>query len=201
MSSCPFLQRGQSTRSAIEYNLSVVCSRTPEKIVSVALQLKISHINVSPCFQKLLHLHILTLPAKLGSRLVTGAIQLHPLMERVQENIILFKICHTCIHKTLQTFHGLYRMLRHLLHRVNQVKFVNMFWFFQEQRGQDERGIWGWQRAEIRVGKWIWDVHPRSKESSAHLSRKARGKSKSFEVWITAVIFWQFEPLGPFRLI
>lgn len=53
-------------------------------------------------------------------------------------------------------------------------------------------------RAGIRVGKCIGDVRPQSKESSAHLSRKAKGKSKSFEVWIAAVIFRQFEPLGPF---
>lgn len=62
-----------------------------------------------------------------------------------------------------------------------ETDFASVFTFFQEHRGQDDRGI-GWQRAEISVGMFIWDMQLQSKESSAHLSRKARGKSKSFEV-------------------
>lgn len=60
-----------------------------------------------------------------------------------------------------------------------------------------------WEESE---SGWNWGLEsvsgmPRSKEGSAHLSRKAKGKSESFEVGITAVIFHQFQPLGPFPLI
>lgn len=48
------------------------------------------------------------------------------------------------------------------------------------------RGI----RARLKIRGWERvSGMPQSKEGSAHLSRKAKGKSESFEVGITAVIF------------
>lgn len=53
-----------------ETQILTACSKTTQKNISFALQLKVSFINSSFCCQKLLHLHILRVHSKQSLRLV-----------------------------------------------------------------------------------------------------------------------------------